>query len=65
MAYVIVAAIGLFLIFEGFLPFVSPKFWRRMVTQVAQQNDRTLHITGLVCMLVGVVLIYIAHHYAL
>jgi len=65
MAYVIVAALGLFLIFEGILPFVAPKLWRRMVATIAQQSDRSLHITGLICMLIGlfllfVVLIYIA-----
>jgi len=65
VSYVIVAALGLFLIFEGILPFLAPKVWRRMVAAVAQQNDKALHITGFICMLVGLFLLYIAHHYVL
>jgi uncharacterized protein len=65
MAYVIVAALGLFLIFEGILPFVAPRLWRRMVATIAQQSDRSLHVTGLICMLIGLFLLFIAHHYVL
>jgi len=65
LTYVILAAIGLFFIFEGILPFVAPKLWRRMVSTMAQQNDRALHITGLICMLIGLFLLYIAHHFVL
>ena len=63
VAYLILAALGLFFLFEGILPFVAPKYWRRMVSTLAQLSDRALHITGLICMLVGVILIYIAHHF--
>ena len=65
MSYVIVAAIGLFFLFEGVLPFIAPKLWRRMVATMAQQSDRALHITGLICMLIGLFLLYIAHHFVL
>ena len=63
MSYVIVADIGLFFLFEGILPFIAPKLWRRMVSVMAQQSDRSLHITGLICMLIGLFLLYIAHHF--
>lgn len=55
-----VSAMGLLLVFEGILPFLSPDFWRRMMAQVAVQGDRTLRIIGLVSMLAGLALVSIA-----
>lgn len=63
MAYLIVAALGLFFILEGILPFLAPRLWRRMVTNIAHQRDLTLHITGLICLLVGACLVYVSHHF--
>jgi len=65
LSYLIVTAIGLFLIFEGVLPFVAPNFWRRMVRRMSEQSDRTLHITGFICMILGLILIFASHHYIL
>lgn len=53
--------IALVLIFEGFLPFLSPRLWRRAMQQMMMQSDRALHIFGLVSMLLGVVLLYLVH----
>lgn len=63
--YIIVAGLGFFLLLEGILPFIAPKLWRRFVQQLLAQSDRALHVTGLVCLVLGVVLIIIAHHIAL
>lgn len=63
MLYNIIAAIALVLIFEGILPFLSPSTWRRMVTVMSSQSDLALRITGLICMLLGVILLFIAHRY--
>ncbi len=57
---ILITAIGLLLVFEGILPFVSPRFWRQMMQQMAIQSDRTLHIIGLICMLLGLMLVCIA-----
>lgn len=61
--YVFFTAIGLLLIIEGAFPFLAPKVWREMVTRMAKQNDRSLHIFGLVLMLIGVGVLYITHHF--
>lgn len=60
---IIVMAVGLFLIIEGFFPFLSPKRWRQIVQMMTKQSDNTLHITGLISMVIGLILLYIAHHY--
>lgn len=65
LSYVIVAAIALFFIFEGFLPFIAPNLWRRMVRHMASQNDKSLHIIGFISMIIGVILLIVAHHYVL
>jgi uncharacterized protein len=55
---VLPAAIALFLIAEGLLPFISPRRWREMVFNVAESGDSTIRAVGLVCMLSGVFLLY-------
>lgn len=58
----LLTAIALVLVIEGIFPFLSPNLLRRMMFQVVQQNNRTLRITGLVTMLAGVILLYLARH---
>ena len=53
-------AIALMLVIEGIMPFLNPNLMRRVMFQIVQQNDKTLRITGLVTMAVGVVLLYLA-----
>jgi len=53
-------AIGLLLVFEGLLPFLSPRFWRGIIQQISLQSDQALRAMGLVSMIIGVSLIYIA-----
>jgi uncharacterized protein YjeT (DUF2065 family) len=54
----LIAAIGLLFIFEGLLPFLAPRIWRRMMQQMFMQSDTALHIFGLVSMLIGLVILY-------
>ena len=63
MLYNIIAAIGLVLIIEGILPFLAPHLWRRMVSAISKQNDQVLRISGLVCMIIGLVVLVVAHIY--
>lgn len=63
MAYAIIAALGFLFLFEGLLPFIAPKVWRRLVIAMAAQNDRALHISGLVFLIIGAILIFIAHRF--
>ena len=55
----LLAALALLLVIEGMVPFLNPQSLRRMLAMVAQLDDRTLRITGLVSMLAGVVLLAI------
>jgi uncharacterized protein YjeT (DUF2065 family) len=58
---IFVTSVGLLLVFEGMLPFLSPDLWRGMMQQMLLQSDRTLRIVGLVSMLSGLVIVCIAH----
>ncbi|MGQ0710203.1 MAG: DUF2065 domain-containing protein [Rhodoferax sp.] len=51
-------ALGLVLILEGLLPFLSPQGWRRMFSQLLQLNDQQVRQCGLVCLVLGLVLIW-------
>ena len=55
-------AMVLFLVIEGLLPFASPAQWRRLVMQVAQSDDRTIRLTGLTSMLLGLAVLYLINH---
>ncbi|HEC29088.1 MAG TPA: DUF2065 domain-containing protein [Gammaproteobacteria bacterium] len=53
------AALALVMVIEGVLPFLSPGTMRNYMAQMVQMDDRTLRITGLVSMLVGLGLLYL------
>lgn len=52
------AAIALMLVLEGVLPFLTPAGMRKVYQQMAEADDRTLRLTGLMSMIGGVVLLY-------
>lgn len=54
----LLAALALMLVFEGMLPFVNPKGWRRMIFSVAAMSDRDLRIAGAVSMALGLAALY-------
>jgi hypothetical protein len=54
----LLAALALVFVIEGMLPFINPASLRRMLLMVAQLDDRTLRVTGLVSMVCGVLLLY-------
>lgn len=60
MWVVIVSAIGLMLVIEGILPFINPRNFKRTLTAVTQADERVLRIAGLVSMIVGIALLYLA-----
>lgn len=53
----LLAALALVLIIEGMLPFINPGSLRTMLETLAQFDDRTIRIIGLVSMLCGLVLL--------
>jgi len=50
-------AMGLVLVVEGFMPFVSPAMWRKTFQQILQLSDGQLRFFGLLSLLIGVTLI--------
>ena len=52
-------ALCLVLIIEGILPFLYPARWRRLVEQLAEVDDRSLRLAGLVSMVLGAGLLYL------
>jgi uncharacterized protein len=61
MAQLFFIGVALILIFEGILPFLSPRIWRRAMQHILMQTDRALHVMGFVSMIMGVVLLYWVH----
>lgn len=55
-------AIALVLVIEGIMPFLNPNLMRRVMFHMVQQNDKTLRLSGLAAMAVGVALLYLVHH---
>lgn len=55
----LLTAVGLVLVIEGLLPFLSPDTFRSAMRTVLSRNDNTLRIIGLCSMIVGVLLLTI------
>jgi uncharacterized protein YjeT (DUF2065 family) len=49
----IATAVGLMLVFEGIMPFCLPNRWRKMASQMAVVDNRTMRAIGLFSMLIG------------
>jgi len=58
---IFLSAVGLLFVLEGVLPFIAPQFWRKVMQQLSIQNERALRIMGLVSMLIGLMLVCVAH----
>jgi uncharacterized protein len=53
-------ALALVLVIEGLLPFLSPGGWRRMFMQLLQFQDGQIRFFGLCCVLLGLLLLWLA-----
>jgi len=51
------AAIALFLVIEGLMPFLSPSNWRRSLAMIARLNDGQVRFVGLGSIVAGLVLL--------
>ena len=56
----LLAAFGLFLVFEGIAPFIHPQGVKRALVRLAGARDRELRIAGLGSMLIGVIILFLA-----
>ena len=54
----LLSAFCLMLVIEGIMPFLYPRRWRQLVATLANVDDKSLRLIGLVTMLVGVGLLY-------
>ena len=52
----IVFALSVFLILEGLLPFISPKFYKFLLVQMLNTDENSIRITGLILIIIGVIL---------
>ncbi len=56
------AALALVLVIEGLLPALSPGSYRKAMLSMAQLDERSLRITGLVSMIAGALFLYFLKH---
>jgi uncharacterized protein YjeT (DUF2065 family) len=54
------AALALVLVFEGLLPFISPRGWRNTFQRLLLLQDGQLRFFGLCSILLGLVLLWLA-----
>ena len=54
----LLAALGLVLVLEGIMPFISPSSFRKTMFRVIQLQDRSLRVVGLVSMGLGLLVLY-------
>ena len=57
----IAIGLGLVLIIEGMLPFLSPQKWLQMLAQIAQMNDNGIRLAGLMSMSAGLILLIVVN----
>ena len=55
------AAFGLMLVIEGILPFTAPRVWRDVFRRIIEMNDGQIRFGGLMSMVAGLVLLFLAH----
>ena len=55
----LLAAVALFFVLEGMIPFMNPGGMKRALTKLLTLGDRELRIAGLGSMLVGVAILFL------
>ncbi|MCP4390353.1 MAG: DUF2065 domain-containing protein [Gammaproteobacteria bacterium] len=53
------AALALVLVFEGLIPFLSPRGYKNMVQQMALMPEQAMRNVGLVLIVFGLVILYL------
>lgn len=57
----LLAALALMLVIEGILPFLNPGAMRKIMHSMSELDNRSLRISGLVSMALGVAMLYIVN----
>ena len=55
----LLAAVGLVLVLEGVLPFLTPRMWRDTFRKLLELSDGQLRFMGLISMLVGLGIVFL------
>jgi len=58
LGHSLLVATALVLIIEGLMPFLNPTMFKRALLQTASMSDTQIRLTGLICMLVGLIFLY-------
>ena len=53
------AALALYLVIEGLLPFASPAGWRKSLAMISQLSDSQLRVFGLTVIVAGLALLLV------
>lgn len=57
----LLGALALLLVFEGLLPFFSPRAWREVFERALRMSDGQIRFIGLASMLLGLALLAFWH----
>ncbi len=57
----LLAALALVLVIEGMLPFLNPGAMRKIMRTMSDMDNRSLRISGLVSMALGVAMLYLVN----
>jgi uncharacterized protein len=60
MGEAVLLALALVLIFEGLLPFLSPRIWREMFEKALKLSDGQIRFVGLASLAGGLLLLLVA-----
>lgn len=55
----LLAAVGLVLVLEGLLPFLTPRLWRDTFRKLLELSDGQLRFMGLISMLIGLGIVFV------
>ncbi|MDX1795778.1 MAG: DUF2065 domain-containing protein [Hydrogenovibrio sp.] len=55
---VLISAIALVFILEGLMPFVFPHFWRKMMIEAIQLDEKKLRLMGFVSITIGMIILF-------
>ena len=57
---ILLTAVGLMLVLDGILPFLSPKGWRELFRRLTEMSDGQVRFIGLSSMIVGLLLLLLS-----
>jgi len=61
MWHELLIALALVMVIEGLLPFLSPQGMRNMMRKMSEMDDKSLRVTGLISMVLGVSMLYLVN----